>query len=180
MSMFGAKILESKVEQAGDLQSNLDMMRLIVLNQINTLKSMHAGLQDTVREVAMCHGVLQNEIGSISDNIYLTIYSESKGALTWGERFSSRNGGREDTGYVTMFLVRILGMGLSSARKAGGVTVALPVNIVEIPNCKVSLTNDRPRKHDNFDIPFEETEWSVINFVSKTNSSDTLCTTVCL
>ena len=81
-------------------------------SSINTLNSMHAGLQDSVREVVMCHGVLQNEIGSISDNIYLTIYSESKGALTWGERFSFGNGGREDTGYVIMFPVRIFGMGL--------------------------------------------------------------------
>ena len=47
-------------------------------------------------------------------------------------------------------------MGLSSARKAGNVTVALLVNNVEIPECRVSLTNDRPRKHDNFDIPLTQ------------------------
>ena len=28
-----------KIEQAGDLQSNLDIMRLIILNHINTLKA---------------------------------------------------------------------------------------------------------------------------------------------
>ena len=69
-------------------------------------------------------------------------------------------------------------MGMSSARNAYGVTVALLVNNIEIPECKVSLTNDRQRKHDNFDFPFEVTEGSVINFVSKTNTSDMLSTTV--
>ena len=37
----------------------------------------------------------------------------------------------------------ILGMGMSSARKADDVTVALLMNKIEIPECKVSLTNDR-------------------------------------
>ena len=69
-------------------------------------------------------------------------------ALTWGERFSFGNGGRDVTGYITIFPVRILGMSLSSARKAGDVTVALPVNYVEIPECMVYLNNDRPKKHD--------------------------------
>ena len=73
-----------------------------------------------------------------------------------------------------MFPVRFLGMGLSSARTDGDVIVAPLVNIVEIPECRASLTNDRPRKHDNFDIPFEVTEGSHIKFVSKTKSSDTL------
>ena len=46
--------------------------------------------------------------------------------------------------YVTMFPLRILGMGLSSARKAGGLTVALLINNVEIPECRVlSLTIDQ-------------------------------------
>ena len=44
----------------------------------------------------------------------------------------------------------------------------------------VSLNNDRPKKNDNFDNPFEVIEGSVINFVSKTYSSDMLCTTVSL
>ena len=113
--------------------------------------------------------MLQNRIG-ISDTIYLTIFAESKGALTWGERFSFVNGGREDTEHVTMFPIRILCMGLSSAGKAGDVTVALLVNNVKIPECRVSLTNYRSRKHDNFDILFKVTEGSIINFVSKTNS----------
>ena len=84
-------------------------------------------------------------------------------------------------GMLLCFPVRILGMGLSSTRRASDVTVALLVNIVEIPECSVSLTNNRSRKHGNFDIPFEVTEGSVINFVSickKPNSSDTQCTTV--
>ena len=43
-----------------------------------------------------------------------------------------------------MFPLRILGMGLSSARKAGDVTVALLINNVEIPECRVlSLTIDQ-------------------------------------
>ena len=66
------------------MQSILDRMRLIVFNQINTLKSMRAGLQDSVRKVPIGHDVLRNEIGS---KIYLTIFAESKGPLTWGERF---------------------------------------------------------------------------------------------
>ena len=41
-------------------------------------------------------------------------------------------------GYVTMFPVRILGMGLSSARNADDVTVALLINNVELPDCRVS------------------------------------------
>ena len=81
------------------MQSDFDKTRLIVFNQINTLKSIHAGLQRSVREVAIDHDVLRNEISNISDKIYLTIFAESKGALTWGERFSFGNGGREDTGY---------------------------------------------------------------------------------
>ena len=87
-------------------------MRGILFNQINTLKRMYDGLQDSGREVAINYDVLRNRIGSISGNIHLTLYAESKGALTWGERFSFGNGGREDTGYFTMFPVRILGMGL--------------------------------------------------------------------
>ena len=85
--------------------------------------------------------------------------------------FSFGNGGREDTRYVTMFPVHVLGMGLSSSRKAGDVTVALLVNNVEIQEYRASLTNDRPRKHD-FDISFEVKQGSVIDFVCKTNSSD--------
>ena len=78
---------------------------------------MYDGLQDSGREVAINYDVLQNRIGSIRDNIYLTIYAESKGALTWSGRLSFGNGGREDTGYVTMFPVRILGRGLSFSLK---------------------------------------------------------------
>ena len=78
--------------------------------------------------------------------------------------------------YVSLFC--ILGMGLSSTRRAIDVNVALLVNIVEIPKCSDSLTNNRSRKHCNFDIPFEVTEGSVINFVSKPNNSDTQCTAV--
>ena len=139
---------------------------------------MHDGLQDSACEVAINYDVLQNRISSNNDKIYLTIFAESKGAQTWNERFSFGNDGREDIWYVTMFPERILCMCLYFARKAGDVTVALLVNYVEIPKCRVSLTKDRPRKDDNFDIPFEVTEGSVINFVSKTNSLDTLCTTV--
>ena len=40
------------------------------------------GLQGSVREVAFNHDVLRNEIGSISDKIYVTIFAESNGALT--------------------------------------------------------------------------------------------------
>ena len=113
--------------------------------------------------------------------VKLPIFADSKGAITWGERFSFGNGGSEDTGYITMVPVRILGMGMSSARKAGDVTVVVIVNNVDIPECKVSLTNDIPRKLYNFHIPFEKTyKRPIINFVSKTNSSDTLCTTVSL
>ena len=65
-------------------------------------------------------------------------------------------------------------MGLFSARMAGDVTVALLENDVEIQECSISLIND------NFDIPFEVTEGCVINFVSKSNRSDTLCTNVSL
>ena len=144
MSIFGAMKRASKVEQASDLQIKLDMMKLIVLNQINTIKS---GLQDSVREVAINYDVLQNRIGSISDKIYLTFFVESKGAIMCGERFSFGNGRREDTGYVTMFPVCILGVGLSSARNSGDVTVALFVNNVEIPECigVLSITTDLKR-----------------------------------
>ena len=102
---------------------------------------MHAGLQRSVRKVAINYDVLQNGIGRFSDKIYLTIFAESKGALMWGEQFSFVNGGREDTGHVTMFPVRILGMGLLTARKACDVTVALLLNNVKIPEWWVSLTN---------------------------------------
>ena len=57
-------------------------MRIIVFSQINTLKSMLAGLQDSIREVAIGHDVLRHEIGSINDKIFLTIFAESKSALT--------------------------------------------------------------------------------------------------
>ena len=77
-------------------------MRRTVFDQINTLKSLHVGLQDSVREMAINYDISRNRIGSISVKIYLTIFAESKGALTWGERFSFGNGGREDTGYVTV------------------------------------------------------------------------------
>ena len=101
---------------------------------------MYAGLQDSVREVAISHDVLRNEIGSISDKMYRTIFAESKGAPKLGERFSSGNGGREDSGYVTMFPACILGMGLSLARRAGDITVALLVNNVDIQEYSVSPT----------------------------------------
>ena len=66
-------------------------------------------LQDNVREVAITYDVLRNRMGSISDKIYLTIFTESKGALTWGKIFLwewlER---RHRVPYVTMFPVRIL------------------------------------------------------------------------
>ena len=49
-------------------------MRLTVFDQINTLKSLHDGLQDNVRERAINYDILRNRIGSISDKIYLTIW----------------------------------------------------------------------------------------------------------
>ena len=128
--------------------------------------------------MAIGHDLLRNEIGSISDKINLKIFAESKGALRWGEHLPLGMVGEKTQGMLLCFPVCILGMGLSSTRRASDVTVALLVNNVEIPKCSVSLANNRSRKHGNFDIPFEVTEGSVINLVSKTNSSDTQCTTV--
>ena len=65
------------------MQSNLDRMRVVVFNQINTLKGQHAGLLDSTHEVAIGHGVLRNEIDSISGKIYLTIFAESKGRVCY-------------------------------------------------------------------------------------------------
>ena len=48
----------------------------------------------------------------------------------------------EKTQGMLMFPVHILGMSLSSARKAGDVTVVLLVNNVEIPECMGFLTKD--------------------------------------
>ena len=131
-------------------------------------------------KIARAKWLLRNEIGSISDKIHRTIFAESNGALTWGGQFSFGNGGREDTGYVTMFPVRILGMGLSSARKTDNVTGALLWIMARFQNEGfLSLTIDK-ESMTLFYIPFEVTEGSVINFVSKANSSDTLCITVSL
>ena len=98
--------------QAGVLQGDLNRMRGIVFNQINTVKNMHARLHDCVREVAINHDVLQNKVGSISDKIYLTIFAEGKGALAWVEQFYFESDMREDTAYDTMVSVCILGMGM--------------------------------------------------------------------
>ena len=68
---------------------------------------------------------------------------------------------------------------IASTRRAGDVTVAL-VNNFDVEDYSSFLTNERLRTHNNFGIPFEVTAGSIINIVSKTNSSDTLCTAVSL
>ena len=117
-------------------------MRLTVFDQVNTLKSLHDGLQDSVREMAINYDILRNRIGSISDKI-ISQYLLKVKALSRGVSDFPLGMVGEKTQGMLLFTVRILGIGLSSARKAGDVTVALLVNNVEIPECMGFLTKDR-------------------------------------
>ena len=92
--------------------------------------------------------------------------------------FSFGNGGKEaGVGYVMNFPGQILGIGLSSKRLKGDVSVVVSINENHQTGYDITL-NIVLRKHDNFDKPLRVEAGDAIDFVCKSNNSTCVNTVV--
>lgn len=114
------------------------------------------------------------------DKDRLVIFAESRGSLEENEVFSFGNGGRTNgVGYVLPRKGHILGIGLSSSRLAGEITVGVSVNGHDLPFCEITLYA-KQSKYESFAKPFELEAGDIINFVNKTGNATTENTVVSL
>lgn len=161
MSIFGAK--RKHVDALG-LKQEIFNMRSQAFTQINTLN-------DRVRDIHLNHRLLYNKVENTSDKKLISICAESKGPLQKNEVFSFGNGGREvGVGYVMNFPGQILGVGLSSKRTKGDVSVVVSINGNPQAGYGISL-NTILRKHDNFATPLKVEAGDAIDFVCQTNNA---------
>jgi predicted RNase H-like nuclease (RuvC/YqgF family) len=156
-----------------EFQQRVHDSRNTMLEQINTQTDRYNQLQDRLRDLTINNHLLRNNVENMKDSHVISILAESKGALLENEVFSFGNGGRESgAGYVMMRRGRILGIGLSSKRQSGEVSVSISVNEKILPGCEITL-NTTLRKHDNFSTPVIVEAGSLINFVCKTGNATT-------
>ena len=175
MSIFGVK---RKHVDTLALKQEIFNMRGQAFSQINNLNDRHTGLQNTVREIHINHRLLYNKVENIPDKKIISICAESKGPLQNNEVFSFGNGGREvGVGYVMNFPGQILGIGLSSKRLKGDVSVVVSINENHQTGYDITL-NTVLRKHDNFDKPLRVEAGDAIDFVCKSNNSTCVNTVV--
>ena len=168
MSIFGVK--RKHVDALG-LKQEIFNMRSQAFTQINTLNDRHTELQNRVRDVYLKHQLLYNKVENTSDKKLISICAESKGPLQKNEVFSFGNGGREvGVGYVMNFPGQILGLGLSSKRTKGDVSVVVSINGNPQAGYDISLNNIL-RKHDNFATPLKVKAGDAIDFVCQTNNA---------
>lgn len=168
MSIFGAK--RKHVDALG-LKQEIFNMRSQAFTQINTLNDRHTGLQDRFRDMYVNHRLLYNKVDNMSDRKLISICAESKGSLQKNEVFGFGNGGREvGVGYVMNFPGQIIGVGLSSKRTKGDVSVAIAINGNPQAGYDISLNNIL-RKHDNFATPLKVEAGDAIDFVCQTNNA---------
>ena len=173
MSIFG--IRRKHVDNL-DLKKEIYDLRGGVYSQIGVLNDRHNGLQDNVRKILISNTFLHDKVEHIPDRKIISICAESKGALERGEVLSFGNGGRETgVGYVMNFRGQILGMGLSSKRTKGDVSVIVSINGNEQVGYDINL-NNLPRKHDNFNKPLKVEAGDAIDFVCKTDNATCLNT----
>lgn len=142
MSVFGFKKSVS-----GNLNQEIVKMRSLIISQIYTLNT---------------------KIENIPDKKIINICAESKGPLVIGEVFSFGNGCKVvKCGCVMSYPGQILGMGLSSSRTSGEVTVAVTV---WKGNQKYANPNKLPdglqRNHYIFNTPEKFEAGDTIEFVS--------------
>ena len=160
------------------LKQEIFNMRGQALSQINNLNDRNTGLQNTVREMHIDHRLLRNEVENIPDKKIISICAESKGPLQNNEVFSFGNGGKEaGVGYVMNFPGQILGIGLSSKRLKGDVSVVVSINGNYQTGYDITL-NSVLRKHDNFDKPLKVEAGDAIGFVCKSDNSTCVHTVV--
>ena len=175
MSIFGVK---RKHVDTLALKQEIFNMRGQAFSQINNLNDRHTELQNTVREMHINHRLLYNKVENIPDKKIISICAESKGPLQNNEVFSFGNGGREvGVGYVMNFPGQILGIGLSSKRLKGDVSVVVSINENHQTGYDITL-NSVLRKHDNFDKPLRVEAGDAIDFVCKSNNSTCVNTVV--
>ena len=175
MSIFGVK---RKHVDTLALKQEIFNMRGQAFSQINNLNDRHTGLQNTVREMHINHRLLYNKVENIPDKKIISICAESKGPLQNNEVFSFGNGGKEvGVGYVMNFPGQILGIGLSSKRLKGDVSVVVSINGNHQTGYDITL-NSVLRKHDNFDKPLKVEAGDAIDFVCKSNNSTCVNTVV--
>jgi len=163
-----------------EFQQSVHDSRTVIFEQINTQVDRHKQLQDRLRELTIDNRLIQNKVDNFKDNMVISIFAESKGTILQNEIFSFGNGGREaGAGYVMMRRGQLLGIGLSSKRQNGVVSVGISVDGTLLDGCEITL-HTTPRKHDNFDKPFIVEAGSVINFVSRAENTTTECTVASL
>ena len=154
-------------QRISEFQQRVHDSRKSMWEQINTQTDRHNQLQERLRELTINNRLLQNSVERLKDTSVISIFAESKGAIIENEIFSFGNGGRERrAGYVMMRQGRILGIGLSSKRRSGEVSVGISVNDKILPNCEITL-DTTAKKHEIFSTPFIVDAGSVINFVCK-------------
>lgn len=136
-------------------------------------------MQSLVNSLNDKHRLLNKKVMTISDKI--TICAESKGPLQKNEVFSFGNGGREgQVGYITVYPIRILAVGVSSKRKSGELNIGIAINGVEYPGYDITLGENVFNHHVFFDRYFEVLPGKTINFICKNNNSTAVDTVACL
>ena len=122
-------------------------------------------------EMHIDHRLLEKKVEKIPDKNIISICAESKGTLQNNEVFSFGNGGKEaGVGYAMNFPGQILGIGLSSKRLKGDVSVVVSINGNHQTGYGITLNNVL-RKHNNFDKPLRVEAGDAIDFVCKSNNS---------
>lgn len=119
---------------------------------------------------------------NINDNSpIITIFAESKGSLAINEIFSFGNGGKDiNTGYVVMYPMKVLGIGVSSSRGSGDINIGVVYNGVEMRGYDITVPENNRSRDIRFDDYFEVLPGRTINFINKKINSTTINTVACL
>ena len=127
-------------------------------------------ISTTVREIYN-NRLLYSKVENIPDKKIISICAESKGTLQNNEVFSFGNGGKEEgVGYVMNFPGQILGIGLSSKRLGGDVSVVVSIDGNHQTGYGITL-GSASRGYYNFDKPLKVEAGDAIDFVCKSNNS---------
>ena len=162
------------------LKQEISNIKSQTSSQINDLSIEYSGLQNTVREMNINHRLLYNKVENIPDKNIISIFAESKGILQKNEVFSFGNGGKEEgVGYIMNFPGQILGIGLSSKRLLGDVSVVVSINENHQTGYGITL-GSASRGYYNFDKPLKVEEGDSINFVCKNNNNTCINTVASL
>ena len=175
MSIFGVKRKHVDTSALRQEISNIKSQTLSQINNLNNghteLQNIYTELQNRVSEINIDHRLLGKKVEIIPDRKIISIFAESKGTLQNDEVFSFGNGGKEvGVGYVMNFPGQILGIGLSSARLGGDVSVVVSIDGNHQTGYGITL-GSASRGYYNFDKPLRVEAGDEINFVCEISNN---------